>query len=139
MSDGVSQSSIDLRRHLLSQNAVEIVSAMQKAGLSDPVGLVVEMTDPFGKQLVYGILEARGLQQSEIAEQIALLSRNAIPTFTAVVSFEQAKRTLSLSSDTAEQNLTAARPPGSYWIVVIAGGGNSYSLVPLPLLSSDRN
>lgn len=139
MSDGVSKASLELRRHLLAQNAVEIVSAMQKSGLQDPVGLIVEMTDPFGKQLVYGILESRGMQKSEIAERIAALSRNSIPTFTAVVSLEQAKKTLSLSSETAEMNLSAQRPAGTYWIVVIAGGGNSYSQVPLPSLNSDRN
>ncbi len=139
MSDGVSKASLELRRHLLAQNAVEIVSAMQKSGLQDPVGLIVEMTDPFGKQLVYGILEARGVQKSEIAERIAALSRNAIPTFTAVISLEQAKKTLSLSSDTAVMNLSASRPAGTYWIVVIAAGGNSYSQVPLPTLNSDRN
>lgn len=139
MSDGVSKSSLELRRHLLQHNAGEIVSAMRAAGLTDPVGLIVEMGDNFGMQLAYGIMEARGMSREEIAEVVTKLSRNAIPTFTAVISFEQAKKTLALSSDTAILNLSAARPAGVYWIVVIGGGGNSYSHVPIPGINADLN
>jgi hypothetical protein len=46
-----------------------------------------------------------------------------------VVSFENAKKVLSLTSDTAELSLSAPRPPGVYWIVIVAGGGNSYAQV----------
>jgi len=139
MSDGVSKSSLELRRHLLQCNAEEIVSAMRRAGLADPVGLIVEMTDSFGKQLAYGVMESRGMTKAEVAERIAALSRNAIPTFTAVVSFEQARKTLELSSDTAILNLSAPRPPGVYWIVVIGGGGNSYSQVPIRGMNPSSN
>ena len=139
MSDGVSKSSLELRRHLLQHNAREIVSAMRAARLADPVGLIVEMSDDFGKQLAYGIMEVRGMSREEIAQLVATLSQNVIPTFTAVISLEQAKKTLALSSDTAILNLSAARPAGVYWIVVIGGGGNSYSQVPIPGINADLN
>ncbi len=139
MSEGVSKSSVELRRHLLQHNAEEIVSAMRTSGLQDPVGLIVEMSDGFGKELAYGIMEARGMSHGEVSERVATLARTAIPTFTAVISFEQAKRTLALSSDTAVLNLSAARPAGVYWIVVIGGGGNSYSQVPIPGINADLN
>jgi hypothetical protein len=138
-SEGVSKSSVELRRHLLQHNAEEIVSAMRTSGLQDPVGLVVDMSDGFGKQLAYGIMESRGMSQAEVSERVAALSRSSIPTFTAVISLEQAKRTLALSSDTAIFNLSAARPAGAYWIVVIGGGGNSYSQVRITGINASRN
>ena len=103
---------------------------MEQSGYKDPVGLIIEMTDDFGKQLTYGILESKGMLKQDIAELIASYCRNAIPTFKAVVPFETAKRVLSITSETAEQSLAAPRRPGTRWIVIVGGGGNSYAQVP---------
>jgi len=131
MTNGISQESKDLRRHLLSHNGPDVVERMQQSGLADPVGLIIEMTDDIGKQLTYAALEMQGMSRHEIPELIASYCKNAIPTFKCVVSFETALRLLPLTSETAEQNLKGPRRPGTRWIVVVAGGGNSYPLVPI--------
>lgn len=99
--------------------------------MADPVGMIIEMTDDIGKQLTYAALEKQGMPKHEIPELIASYCKNAIPTFKAVVTFETAMKVLPLTSDTAEQSLSAPRPPGVHWIIVVAGGGNSYAQVPI--------
>jgi len=131
MTKGISQESKELRRHLLSHNGPDVVDRMQQSGMSDPVGMIIEMTDDIGKQLTYAALEKQGMPRHEILELIASYCKNAIPTFKAVVTFEIAKRVLALTSDTALQNLTAPRKPGVHWIVIVGGGGNSYGQVPV--------
>ena len=131
MTKGISEKSKQLRRHLLNHNGPDVVQRMQESGMADPVGMIIEMTDDIGKQLTYAALEKQGMPKHEIPELIASYCKNAIPTFKAVVTFETAKKVLSLTSDTAEQSLSATRPAGVHWIVVVAGGGNSYAQVPV--------
>ena len=131
MERGISEKSKQLRRHLLNHNGPDVVQRMQESGMADPVGLIIEMTDDIGKQLTYAALEKQGMPKHEIPELIASYCKNAIPTFKAVVTFETAKKVLPLTSDTAEQSLSAPRPPGVHWIVIVAGGGNSYAQVPV--------
>ncbi len=131
MTKGISEKSKQLRRHLLNHNGPDVVQRMQESGMADPVGMIIEMTDDFGKQLTYAALEKQGMPKHEIPELIASYCKNAIPTFKAVVTFETAKKVLPLTSDTAAQSLSAPRPPGVHWIVVVGGGGNSYAQVPV--------
>jgi len=131
MNNGLPDRSVELRRHLLSYNGPDVVRRMAASSFSDPVGLIIEMTDDTGKQLTYAALELQGMLQQDIAELIASYCRKAIPTFKCVVSFDTAKSVLALTSDTAEQNLAVPRKPGVYWIVIVAGGGNSYAQVPV--------
>ena len=104
---------------------------MQQSGMADPVGLIVEMTDDVGKQLTHAALEKQGMPKHEIPELIASYCKNAIPTFKCVVSFDTARKILPITSETALQNLNAPRKPGVHWIVIVAGGGNSYAQVPV--------
>ncbi len=131
MTKGISEKSKQLRRHLLNHNGPDVVQRMQESGMADPVGMIIEMTDDIGKQLTYAALEKQGMPRHEIPELIASYCKNAIPTFKAVVTFETAMKVLPLTSDTAEQSLSAPRPPGVHWIVIVAGGGNSYAQVPV--------
>ena len=133
MTKGTSQESKELRRHLLSHNGPDVVDRMRQSGLADPVGMIIEMTDDIGKQLTYAALEKQGMPRHEIPELIASYCKNAIPTFRCVVSFETALKLLPITSETAKQNLTAARKPGVHWIVVVGGGGNSYAQVPVKI------
>ena len=131
MTKGISEKSKQLRRHLLNHNGSDVVQRMQESGMADPVGMIIEMTDDIGKQLTYAALEKQGMPKHEIPELIASYCKNAIPTFKAVVTFETAMKVLPLTSDTAEQSLSAPRPSGVHWIVIVAGGGNSYAQVPV--------
>ena len=131
MTKGISEKSKQLRRHLLNHNGPDVVQRMQESGMADPVGMIIEMTDDIGKQLTYAALEKQGMPRHEIPELIASYCKNAIPTFKAVVTFETAMKVLPLTSDTAEQSLSAPRPRGVHWIVIVAGGGNSYAQVPV--------
>ena len=131
MTKGISEKSKQLRRHLLNHNGPDVVQRMQESGMADPVGMIIEMTDDIGKQLTYAALEKQGMPRHEIPELIASYCKNAIPTFKAVVTFETAMKVLPLTSDTAAQSLSAPRPRGVHWIVIVAGGGNSYAQVPV--------
>ncbi|XZE43928.1 hypothetical protein SH467x_003510 [Pirellulaceae bacterium SH467] len=105
---------------------------MKQSGLKDPVGLIVEMTDPVGKLLTYSTLEAHGVPKHEIPEVIARYTKDqATPTFLCVVDFATAKRVLATTSETAEANLSVPLPPGRAFVVVVAGGGNSYAQIAI--------
>ena len=71
------------------------------------------------------------MSRHEIPELIASYCKNAIPTFKCVVPFETALKLLPLTSETAEQNLNGPRRPGTHWIVIVGGGGNSYAQVSM--------
>ena len=129
MKRGVTQESKELRRHLLPHNGPDVVERMQQSVHSDPVGLIIEMTDDIGKQLTYAALEKQGMPKHEIPELIASYCKNAIPTFKCVVSFETAKKILPITSETALQNLKGSRRPAARWIVIVGGGWNSYAQV----------
>ncbi len=131
MEPGLSQSSMELRRGLLRYNGEEILRRMRESGLSDPVGLIIDATDPMGKSITYSAVQAEGVPKHEIPEILARLSRNeSIPTFLMVLTLETAKRVLVATSESAESNLSAPRRAGTAWVVIIAGGGNSYAQVP---------
>ena len=118
MEKGIFEKSKQPRRHLLNHNGPDAVQRMQDSGMSDPVGMIIEMTDDIGKQLTYAALEKQGMPKHEIPELIASYCKNTIPTIKCIVSLETAKKVLPLASDTAEQSLSAERrPPGVHWIV----------------------
>ena len=131
MQVGLSNQAMLLRRHMLEHNGDEIVRRMKESGFGNPVGLIIEMTDDIGKSLAYAAMEAEGIPKHEIPELIAKLSRDAIPTLHCVFEFEDAKRLMARTSDSAEKNFDAPRKPGTSIVVVIAGGGNTYAHVPL--------
>ncbi len=79
MKKGISQESKELRRHLLSQNGPDMVERMQQSGLSDPVGLIIEMTDDIGRQLTYAALEKQGMSRREIPESHCVLLQERHP------------------------------------------------------------
>ena len=121
----------ETRRRLLSHNGQEMANRiLNDTTVDDPVGLIIEMTDPIGKQIAYASLESQGMANSDIAELIAATSRNAIPTHTTVLPMAFAKQVLSETSPTAESHLSVDRIPGNRFIVIIGGGGNSYVQVP---------
>lgn len=128
--DGLSQESKDKRRLLLAHNGQEVTDILMNSDMDNPVGFIIEMTDPKGKEITYAILESEGMAKSDIAETIAALSRNAIPTFKVLLPMKSAKRILSIISPTAIANLSPDRIPGNRFIVIIGGGGNSYVQVP---------
>ncbi|MCA9012918.1 MAG: hypothetical protein KDB01_24370 [Planctomycetaceae bacterium] len=78
MTDGLSEKSRELRRHLLSHNGPDVAKSMAESGYEDPVGLIIEMTDEVGKQLTYAALERQGMPRHEIPELIASYCRNAV-------------------------------------------------------------
>lgn len=132
MDPGLSKNSMEHRRHLLRFNGEDIARRMKQSGLKDPVGLIVEMTDPVGKLLTYSTLEAHGVPKHEIPEVIARYTKDqATPTFLCVVDLTTAKRVLAATSETAEANLSVPLPPGRAFVVVVAGGGNSYAQIAI--------
>lgn len=130
MIDGLSRDSQARRRLLFEHNGEEVAQNVMESDLDDPVGFIIEMTDPLGKQIAYAILQSQGMKNHEIAELIAANCHDAIPTLKALVPMELVKRTLSHTSTTAIANLSAERISGNRFIVIIGGGGNSYVQVP---------
>jgi hypothetical protein len=132
MEQGLSNPSMNHRRHLLNHNAEQIVLRICDSGIPEPVGLIIDMTDDMGKKLTYHALETHGYHRHEIPEIIARYAKdNATPTFLCVTNLEAAKRVLTETSETAVRNLSQPIAPGRAWVVVVGAGGNSYAQVPI--------
>jgi hypothetical protein len=130
MEDGFSEKSKALRRALLEHNAQNILQQMLSAGLKDPVGIIIDMTDAHGQEMAKAILEREGKSPEDIEQLVdAHSGQNVIPTLKIVIQFDFALALLGASSPTAKQNLGVLRPPGTYFIVAVGGGGNSYMQV----------
>lgn len=72
MNNGLSDRSVELRRHLLSHNGPDVVRRMAASGFNDPVGLIIEMTDDTGKQLTYAALEKQTMPKHELPPNSSL-------------------------------------------------------------------
>ena len=71
MTKGISEQSKQLRRRLLNYNAPDVIERMQESGMTDPVGMIIEMTDDIGKQLTCAALEKLGMPKHGIPELIS--------------------------------------------------------------------
>jgi hypothetical protein len=132
MEQGLTNQSMTHRRHLLTHNVVEITRRICDAGISDPVGMIIDVTDEMGKMLTYQALQRHGYAKHEIPEIIAKYTKDgATPTFLCVVHLEAARKVLQATSETASENLSKALPPDRAWVVVVGAGGNSYAQVPI--------
>jgi hypothetical protein len=130
--EGMSQESMRLRRRLLTHNASMISKLIKASRLANPMGWIVDTTDEIGKGFCYPVLESQGLSKHEISELLATHIKNgATPTILGVSSLELARKLLPIISDNALQILSKPMPKGMGMVVVIAGGGNTYGIVPL--------
>ena len=130
MDAGLTDESKARRRALLEHNAQDVFQEMLAAGFKDPVGLIIDMGDVHGREMAKAALEGQGMSPAEIAKITAAHSgQDLIPTLKLVMEFEVAREVLGASSATAKQNLSAPRPAGTYFIVAVGGGGNSYMQV----------
>jgi len=133
MEQGLSNQSMNHRRHMLNHNAQEIIQRIYESDIPDPVGMIIDMTDEMGKVLTYHALERHGYPKHEIPEIIAKYTKDgATPTFLCVTNLEAARKVLLATSETAAENLSRPIAPDRAWVVVGGAGGNSYAQVPIP-------
>jgi hypothetical protein len=120
------------RRDFLEQNRENLTQQMMQCGLANPVGVVADVRDFHGRQFAI----AGGLTEAEIDALIAKHEGSMIPTVTCVLTWEQARKIMPLTSPTAEESLNAAwrlcSLTGQALTIAIMGKGNSYALVSFP-------
>ena len=71
INQGPSEQSKQLRRHLLDENAPDVMKRLQESDMEDPVGMTIKMTDDIGKRLAYAAVEKQGMETDEIPELVA--------------------------------------------------------------------
>jgi len=120
------------RYSMINYNMNAIMGLMRDSGFADPVGLLVDPTDEYGRDIAQAIFELTYGEGSKdkFVDQCQNIDR--IPTLMTVLGFEQAKELLAITSPTATKNLATPRQPNVRFVVAIAGGGNSYVGVHLP-------
>lgn len=120
------------RRDFLARNKDDLIRRMRESGITHPVGVVVDVRDFQGRQFAIAV----GLTEGEIDDLIAKYEGSMIPTVTCVLTWEQARKIMPLTSPTAEESLNAAwrlcSLTGQALTIAIMGKGNSYALVSLP-------
>lgn len=131
MENGLSSEARVKRQKMFEFNYRSMIDELDNCtNLIDPVGFIIEMTDPQGKEIAYEILEGQGMEIHEIPEVIAGLCRdNSAPTLKILFPMEFAKILLA-SFTTGESSAMLRQIPGYHWFVIIGSGGNSYECVP---------
>lgn len=121
------------RYSMIEYNMNAIIGLMSASGFADPVGLLIDITDEYGKIIAQAVFEkvyGEGTKD-KFVEQCQSIDR--IPTMMTVIPFDKAAELLSITSPTATKNLATPRPPNTHFVVAIGGGGNSYAGIQLPL------
>lgn len=120
------------RADFLDRNRSELIRLMAESGIPDPVGVVVDVRDFHGRQFALAL----GKSDAEIDAVIAKYKSEMIPTLTAILTWEQARRLMPHTSPTATTNLNAAwrlrSLTGQALAIAITAKGNLYELVNLP-------
>lgn len=115
------------RYSMIEYNMNAIMGLMRDSGFDDPVGLLIDPTDNYGKEIAQAIFETNYGKGSKDKFVDQCQSIDRIPTMMTVITLEQAKEILTITSPTATKNLATPRPPNTHFVVAIAGGGNSYA------------
>ena len=130
--EGVSTDVVRDRRDFLERNRENLIEHMSQSGLANPVGVVADVRDFHGRQFAI----AGGLTDAEIDALIAKHEGSMIPTVTGVLTWEEARKIMPLTSPTAKESLNAAWRLCSVTrqalAIAIMAKGNSYALVSLP-------
>ncbi len=129
---GMSMDAVQDRRDFLERNRDNLIQQMKQSGLAKPVGVVADVRDFHGRQFAI----AGGLTEEEIDDLIAKHEGIMIPTVTGVLTWEEARKIMPLTSPTAKESLNAAwrlcSVTGQALTIAIMAKGNSYALVSLP-------
>ena len=131
------------RRHLLSKHMDQLIDEMKQSGITNPVGIVVDPADKYGRVWYLSELIESGMTKEEanrhLREMTAKLAEsNQFPTMVVVVSWADAVKILHGTSPTARKNLYELRnvhkvgTDGKYLVVAVGNGGNTYGFVNIP-------
>lgn len=120
------------RRDFLQRTEGDLIRQMHLSGISNPVGVVADVRDFHGRQFAIAI----GQAEADIDALIAKHEGKLIPTVTGVLTWEQARKIMPLTSPTANESLNAAwrlcSLTGQALTIAIMGKGNTYALVSFP-------
>jgi hypothetical protein len=119
------------RKHLLDFNVERIEQAYlgaRGAGLFSPVVLVVDTRDRVGGRI------ARALRGEGAVEQFKsdMEAKGAVPTLILALGHTDAVRVIGKTTSRGERTLRSPLPPGTFWVVVMANGGNAYAAHRIP-------
>jgi hypothetical protein len=94
--------------------------------MANPVIFVVDTRDKVGEALVTAHIGKSACDK--FTKQV----KGAVPTFFLAVELNVAKKKLALIAPGAREALSRRLPPGAFWVVVVANGGNTYAALRVP-------
>ena len=114
------------RRDFLERNQDDLIRRMRESAITKPVGVVVDVRDFYGRRFAI----ATGLPELEIDALIAKHEGKLIPTVSVVLTWEQARKIMPLTSPNATESLNAAwrlcSLTGQALAIAIMEKGNTY-------------
>jgi hypothetical protein len=119
------------RQHLIEANLPALTKLMRTSGIDHPFGLALDVRDHHARQFALALHQS----EQEIDELVRAHEGKKIPTFLAVITWEQARLAFPHTSPTAIQSLDTLWllcKDGQYAAVAaVSEGGNGYRLVPV--------
>jgi len=122
----------EFRRQLLLLNRERIEFAYEKAlarGMDDPIILVLDLQDDRGARLAQSI----GLPWEQIQRWRDECARcDVVPTQMLAAPRWAVMCTVGPTSPNSPRGIARPSPPGTFRVVAVAAGGNSFADFPLP-------
>lgn len=139
--NGLSEAERSQRQSMLEYNQDKIIEAMRRVDFPDPVCIVADANNEYGKQLAIIGRMMGGASRQEATEEIEKQSREFArighyPTEIQIHPFGFAAEIMSMTSPTAAENMEKVRQSletqtDVYLAIGMAGGGNSYQAVKI--------
>jgi len=127
------------RHATIEEHREEIIGLMKKSRIVDPVGVMLDITGTYGRQMHMAWNVSNGMSEAEaekkIAEAISYYEgEGRFPTLLMVWTWGEAERLMPLTSPTSSESLRGLKwtiEPGMAGVIVIGRHGNSYGIVQL--------
>src|SRR4051794_14982602 len=114
------------RNDFFERNQDELIQLMNQSGITDPVGVLLDVRDHHGRQFAIAI----GQTDAEVDAFIAKHAGKTIPTIKSVITWEHARLLMPYTSPTALKTLSecssVCKSTGQCLAIIIAGKGNAY-------------
>lgn len=141
--NGLSEAERSHRQQMLEWNKQKIIDAMREADFPNPVCIVADANNQYGKQIaVANLILMEGLDPPAAFARIEKQSKELakigqFPTQITINSWDFVAEIMPMTSPTAAESMEAVRQileleTDLYLAIGIAAGGNSYQVIQIP-------
>lgn len=127
------------RHSMLDDHTSQIKKLMCDSGITDPIGVMLDITGTYGRQMQIAWNIRNGMTEAEAEKKVDELivyfdGEGKFPTHLTVWTWQQAEILMPMTSPTALESLRKLKwaiEPGQAGVIAVGRHGNSYGIVAL--------